>query len=438
VILFSQHYRSALHTVDASGGASRPLAQDSLSVLQRSPEFLPDGRHFLYTGDSGRGAGDGIYVGSLDSKQGRLLISDALSPRYAAGRLYFWRAGDLRAQAFDAGTRSLRGEVQRVAGPVLFDTDYKFAFYSVSETGLVVFQTGTGAGLSRLVWCDRSGKEFGTIGEPARYYSPRLSHDAQRVAYDLSDPTTNNGDIWFFDLRRGVASRVTFDVANETAPQWSPDDGRVIYLKTREVSDLFSVALGGAGSDELVLTSDAHNLPTDWSPDGRHVLVNVTSRVGNENDIWAVSLPERKAEPWLATRFYENGGRLSPNGRWVAFTSDESGRFEVYVDSFPKPTARVRVSNAGGSQPVWRRDGKELYYLSADDKLVAVTTQVADSFRAGAPQVLFEARVRRGPALTPQYDVSADGQRFLLNRLVGDEAAKSVTLLQNWSEGARK
>jgi serine/threonine protein kinase/Tol biopolymer transport system component len=433
LILFSPQYRSTLHRVDASG--VRPL---SLGGISRTPAFLPDGRHFLYHEDSEGTPGGGIYVAALDSKDGRLLLPDAMSPRYAAGRLYFWRAGDLRAQAFDPTTLSLSGEVVRVAGPVLFDADYKVAHYSVSDAGVVVYQAGAGSGLSQLSWFDRSGKQLASLREPARYYSPRLSHDGQRLAYDLSDPTTNNGDIWILDLRRNVPRRVTFDAANESAPNWSPDDGRVLYFRSRrDTSDLYWKGLDGS-LDERLFTSDADKIPTDWSLDGRHVLFNVLRRGGSQNDIWVLSLPDRKAEPWLATPFYESGGRLSPNGRWVAFASDESGRFEVYVDSFPKPTTRVPVSVSGGEQPTWRRDGKELYYISADSKLVAVPTLAADSFTAGAPQALFEARLRRGPEVPPQYDVSTDGQRFLLSRILDDESTQPITLLQNWSEGARK
>lgn len=228
-----------------------------------------------------------------------------------------------------------------------------------------------------------------------------------------------------------VSSRVTYDPANETGPIWSPDDTQVVFQRD---ADLYSTALVGSGKDERLLASPHRKMPQSWSADGRHVLFYSVPSVPSSEDIWVLSLPDGKAKPWLDTAFNEAGPQFSPDARWVAYSSDESGRWEVYVRSFPEPGEKVLVSARGGTQPVWRRDGKELFYLSADRKMMAVPVRTSPRFEAETPRPLFDAATRWVDAgRIAQYDVSADGQRFLLNRMVAEEGAAPMTLLQNWT-----
>jgi Tol biopolymer transport system component len=303
---------------------------------------------------------------------------------------------------------------------------------------MLVFQPGESAGLSRLVWYGRSGKEVQQVGEPALFYSPRLSHDGRRLAVDKSD-TSNNGDIWIYDLSRNVSSRLTYDPADESDPIWSPDDTRIVFFSAlKGLGDLYQRVLSGRAQDELLLASTARKEPIDWSQDGRYVLFHAYDpRAAKTNmDLWFFSLPDRKAWAWLQTRFHEFGGQFSPDGKWIAYVGSESGRLEIYIQSFPQPGSKTQISTAGGSMPAWRGDGKELFYISSDQKLMSVSIRMVPKFETGLPEPLFEVRVRHGEYR--QYDVSEDGERFLLNETIADSGKMPITLVQNWPERVKR
>jgi Tol biopolymer transport system component len=419
----------SLMRIEPNGKVS-PLIDAHGTSNRRWPHFLPGGRRFLYTVVSQFGSEDGIYLGSLDSSESRRVVPAVSNAVYAEpGIVLYWRDGDLRARRLEAA--GAREEDERVAEQVQFDPDRSCALFSAGAGGLLAYRSGGRAGTSELVFVDRAGRDLASLGAPAYYYSPRLSRDGRRLAVDISDPLRANGDIWIFDVARGVSSRFTHDPANESSPLWSPDDRQIVFFRGL---DLYRRASSAAAGEELLLGSADLKRASDWSEDGRFLLFSPLGTQRNY-DIWVLSIADSKARPWLSTAFNEEGARLSPDGRWIAYTSDESSRFEVYVQGFPEPGEKVLVSVSGGGSPVWRRDGKELFYQAADGKLMAVPVKTSPRFEAEAPRSLFDAPVRGPIGIVPhQYDVSADGQRFLLNRMSAESAAP-ITLIQGWAAG---
>ena len=247
------------------------------------------------------------------------------------------------------------------------------------------------------------------------------------AAVDISDPLRGSGDIWIFNVARSVSSRFTYHRANESMPVWSPDDRQLVFFRA---VDLYRKDTSTAGAEEVILADSQQKEATDWSADGRFLLVG-SRGAEHTSEISVLTVGDSKAQLWQGTPFDENGARFSPDGRWVAYFSDESGRREVYVQGFRDPGERVCVSIGGGAGPVWRRDGKELLYMSEDNKLMAVAVTTAPRFEADAPRPLFAAALRVTPGL-PQFEVSADGQRFLLNRMSAESVAP-ITLVQNWA-----
>jgi hypothetical protein len=357
---------------------------------------------------------------------------------YAQGYLLFLRAQTLMAQPFDVERLELTGDatplVERVASGGRIGTA---AGFSVSETGVLAYQTGPAGGalLSQLVWFDRSGKQIGALGDRARYGDLALTRDGGRLAVGLHDRAEGGRDIWLFDVARGLRTRFTFDAAEESAPVWSPDGSRVVFNSRRKGHlDLYQKASSGAGAEEELLADDFDKYPVDWSPDGRFILFGVyPPRAG---EFWVLPLfGDRKPFPFLQTKLGEAPGRFSPDGRWIAYASNESGRNEVYVAPFPGPGGKWQVSAGGGNWPRWRRDGREIFYLAPDNKLMAVVVNGQSSaFEVGAVRASFDTRALPNPILNQRsmYDASPDGQRFLVNTLAEEGRSAHITLVVNW------
>jgi dipeptidyl aminopeptidase/acylaminoacyl peptidase len=431
-ILFAPTGYARLSRLDPGGTATPTPLRSAEATGHVRPHFLPDGRQFLFLviGTS-KSDSDGIHLGTLGSEETRRILPAVSNVAYVEpGVLVYWSDGAVRAQRFDERTFELRGEAVRIGDQASFDADRACARFSVSRTGLLAYQRGGLPSASQLVWVDRVGRDLGApLAPPGLYYYPRLSHDGRRVAVDISDPVRGNGDIWIFDLARGVPNRLTFDPPNETAPLWSPDDSEILFQKGFE---LRKKSLGGSSVEGEVVGGSELKQPCDWSSDGRRLLY--VSRAGGTFDLWQRPLPEGKPEPWQATPFDENGARFSPDGAWVAFASDESGHEEVYVRAFAGGGEKIRVSLSGGNTPIWRGDGRELFYIEEDKRLMVATVRTSSRFEADPPRPLFEVRLRTAFSRA-QFDVSADGQRFLLNRMVIDEAAPPMTMVQNWVDG---
>jgi len=439
IILFAPGQGQPIHQVSASGGLSRPVTRLDATrgeSFHSSPVFLPDGQHFLFGVATGSTVPflDSIHLGSLDGDAPKQLVRAQANAAYAAGWLFFWRDRVLRAQRFDWKRGALEDEPFQIATDVEGRPSHTTAYFSVSQNGLLAYVHGA-ADLSRLLWCDRSGRETESIGTPAFYYYPRLSHDGRRLAVDQSN-LTQQGDVWIHDLSRTEATRLTFDVADETAPIWSPQDDSIVFSRAAgAASDLFRKTPDRPAAEEPLLVSPTRKHPTDWSPDGRFILFTSDPERRNE-DLWVLSLEGRKAAPVVASRFDEWDGQFSPDGRWIAYVSNESGRPEVYAQAFPGPGPRRKVSTAGGLMPKWRHDGAELFYVAPDRRLMAVPVRKAANLEVGVPAALFETRIRMDPPFR-NYDVSADGQRFLIDTMAAKEKERPVTLVVNWTAGAR-
>jgi Tol biopolymer transport system component len=449
VILFSPGAADALYRVSASGGLVTPATRFDPArgeTSHRWPFFLPDGRHFLYLVASfgfGREKEKmGIYVASLDSKEERFLLAAKSTLAYAQpGYLLFLREQNLVAQPFDAGKLRITGEPFPMAEKIQYFPQTFNALFSVSENGLLVYETESAPVLSRLRWLDRSGREMGWLGAEGDLANPSLSPDGKRVALDITDHQTGNIDIWIYQTSGGVATRVTSDPAIDATPIWSPDGERIIFVSLRQGHpDLYQRSSSGAGSEEAILRSERAKFATDWSPDGRFILYRVIDATTNF-ELWALPVGgDRTPIPFMKATFGASNGQFSPDGRWVAYSSNESGKWEIGVTPFPGPGGNWKVSGAGGSEPRWRRDGKELFYLAPDGKLMAVEVKAGSTFEAGAATPLFQIRRREPLSSTDlfSYDVSADGQRFLVNTDVGEPTSPPLTVALNWTAGLKR
>jgi eukaryotic-like serine/threonine-protein kinase len=285
---------------------------------------------------------------------------------------------------------------------------------------------------------DRTGKEIETVGSPAVQWDPRLSHDGRRLAVAIED-SRGSPDIWIHDLARKVSTRFTFDPDGDLAPVWSPDDSRIVFTSYRRgPGDLFQKLSTGAGSEELLLTSAFRKIASGWSPDGRWLAFH-TNQPKTSWNLLVLPLSDRKPLSYLETPFPEMASVFSPDGRWIAYVSAESGRSEVYVQPFPRGAGKWQISAGGGTMPAWRRDGREIFFLGADGKLMAAGVNAGSTFEAEAPRALFASRVRSLIGLSRrQYDVSADGQRFLVNANLAEQSPVPITLLQNWTSKASR
>jgi len=420
-----------IQRVPAQGGEPRPVTRLDAAPGGNShlgPYFLPDQRRFLYW------ANRTLRVGSLDGGlQATLPVETAPYPYAPPGYLLFPRDGNILAQRFDPGRLQLTGEPVLLAEQVAEWGASGYFPFSVSENGVLAWLTGAAANLTELVWFDAAGRRLETVGEPADHSNPALSPDEKRLAVGIRDPATRKRDIWVFDLARGFRMRFTFDPADDFNPTWSPDGSQIAWSSDRKgVRNLYVKPSSGAGEDQLLLESGADKSAYHWSADGRFLFFSqVDPKTGS--DIYALPMTpgtERKPLPVIRGQFIQDMARLSPDGKFLAYRSNESGRNELYVQSFPPVGGKWQVSTSGGVEPWWRQDGRELFYLSGG-KLMAVPVKTEGAqFEAGLPRVLFEVRL---PALLRnRYVVSSGGQRFLVNALVEQAQQGRITVLVNW------
>ena len=432
-IVFTPNAASPLHAVPAAGGTPRPvtaLDPDTSDVVHRSASFLPDGRHFLYVAVSARDGGTtgarAVYVGSLDEgDEDVLVLETGTNAAYADGHLLYLRDNMLVAQPFDPSGLALSGDPVPITDQVEMVGPLSGAF-SVSASGVIIYQPASGQG-TQLVWMDRDGRPSGVLGEPANYGDVDISPDGRRAIVSVLDASTNTRDLWTFDIARGVRTRFTFDAADDANPVWSGDSSRIVFTSNRAGHfDLYEKASSGVGAERLLLGDDTEKYPTSWSST-EDSLLYWTFDEGTH--LWVLPLSGDK-QPWKFLSPPVNPGRFSPDGRWVAYYSPESGRSEVYVVSYPNPAARWQISTTGGNLPRWRADGKEMYYVGRDNRLMAVPVDTTGrELEVQAPQPLVPARPV-GPGAF--YDVTPDGQRFLVNTLRDEGVSSSITILQNW------
>jgi serine/threonine protein kinase/Tol biopolymer transport system component len=436
VILIAQQFQ-AIQRVAATGGI--PQAATKLSgveVSHRFPRFLPNG-HFLYLGLGFAGSPAHVSVARLGSTDSRLLLEGTPAALYAhPGWILFWRGRGLVAQRLNMQTLALEGEPIPLVEPVrAYLTTLGGAVASVAGTQALVYQEGFSEFHAQLTWFDRGGHPLESVGPPGDRLRPSLSNDGRRLAVDILDASQvgYSRDVWIFDQGRTVPTRFTFEPGSDRWAVWSPDDRIIAYSSARGGRpDVFTKETTGTAAAQILIASEHSHLPAHWSADGRFIALQTLVRGSMTGwDVFVYAFEEKTAKPFLHSHYAEVNPRFSPDAHWVAYASDESGRSEVYVQPFPGPGNKFQVSTAGGGQPVWRRDGKELFYREANGRFMAVPIARADaSFEAGQPQPLFEARSMTTPGT--HYDVAADGQRFIVSVPAGAEGASPLTVVLNW------
>jgi eukaryotic-like serine/threonine-protein kinase len=448
MIIFAPTASGPLYLVPAAGGAATAVTKLDTArkeLAHRWPGFLPDGKHFIYFAQAS-GAPNAIFAASLDMKVNKLLAPATSNVAYASGYLLFHRNGTLVAQRLEASALALKGDAIPVAEQVRYDVAFTdLASFTVSENGILAYRSGVRQPGSKLLIFDREGKPIGSAGELDNYMGVRLSPDGQRVAADILDSQSRQYDIWLFELARGIKTRFTFDPASDRFPVWSPDGNRLVFHNSRKgVFDLYQKTASGAGSEELLFESKENKQPFDWSRDGRFITYITYGDPKTRADIWVLPrFGDRKPIPFVQTEADELYPCFSPDGGWMAYASDESRQLEVYVRQFIPTVAaeqsrdsKWQISNAGGTRPRWRRDGKELFYLSNDNKIMAVAIKTtASTIEVGAVRPLFQTQAA---TMANNYDVSGDGQRFIVNSLVESQASAAITLVVNWPEALKK
>lgn len=428
IIIFASA-NSPLYQVSAEGGQARlvtSLDESRKEIAHRGPSFLPDGRQFLYHVSSSSPEATGVYIRSLESGTARrLLASDTTALFVPPGFLLFIREGTLLRQRFDATRLELMGEAILVAEQVSSQTN--LGAFSASSTGVLTFRTGARP-TTQFAWLDRAGRVLETVGRPGVYQHPALSPDEKRLAFTRYDDQAA-GDIWVLDLSRQALSRFTSAAGKEDMPVWTPDGLGLIYNSNQQNSiSIVEKSAAGIGAEEVLLKTGGDMVTNDTSPDGKSLLYFPVVAP----DIFALPLTgDRKPVPVVQTPFIEAEVQFAPGGRWIAYTSNEAGRNEVYVQPFPPTGARSLISTTGGRQPMWRRDGRELFFVSDDQKFYAVDVRAGSTLEFGTPRFLFDMPANVFNARN-SYVPSRDGQRFLVNMLL-ESSTSSISVVTNWT-----
>ena len=439
-IVFAATSAGPISKIPASGGTPERVTTLDTARGERAhlwPRFLPNGRDVLFTvaavGGDRDGSQAGIDVVSLESGRRKVVVPGARAGVFAQGYLLYARGSDLLAQAFDASRLQLSAGPQpisgadRVAGSPMAD-----AGFSVSDTGVLVHHPGVPS-QSRLTWRDRMG-QVRVMGEPANYGEFSLSPDGRRIVVTRRDTSDSSSNLWLLGFDRETMTRLTMGPSYDASPVWHPDGARIVFVSRRAgLGDITVTDASGIGKNEILHKSLPVAHLDDVAPDGR-LLVYTTDSPETGLDLWLVPLggEAKPPQPLYQTKFNESDGDLSPDGRWIAYVSDESGRDEVYVRTFPQPDGRWQVSTAGGHRPRWRRDGRELFFVAPNGVLQSVPLQMSSSFQIGMPQSLF-----RMPD-TEDYDVFPDGQGFLTKAHAGGPDREGLQVILNWSAELRR
>ena len=441
VIVFSPNSLHGIQRVPAAGGNPVDVTTIDSSRSETShrwPVFLPDGKHFLYMAANFAGKTDAnaIFVGSIDGNEKRFVVNAGANAAYVApGYLLYLRDRTLVSQAFDARHFTLSGEQRVLSDDVLFFSQVYRAVFDASPS-LLATQTGKAVNLSELGWFDRNGKALQKVGAAAWYYNVQISPDGQRVAVDQTDPDGRNTDIYVHDLTRDAVTRLTFEPSLDQSAVWSPDGRKILFSSNRTGHFcIYRKNADGTGPAELVLDRGVQLLnPWAWSRDGNYALF----REGD--DLAYLSWTDNSVKTLTPTNLALRGAQFSPDGRWFAYASNESGSMEVYVSTFPEANGKWQVSTSGGLEPRWRQDGKELFYVSPDGKMMSVPIVGGSSFEAGAPVALFTTHRRQHISSQDvfSYDVSHDGQKFLIVTSVDQAQVTPLSILLNWTSEPQK
>jgi len=437
VILFATTW-GGIYRVPSSGGTPVEITKldASRETSHRWPYFLPDGQHFLYFAGVSTEAAS-IHVAALDSSDTKLLLPARSNAAYASGYLLYIRDRMLMAQAFDAKKLQIRGQAFPVAGQVLYDQLLWRGVFSCSSNGILAYQGANNGADSRLIMFDRAGKEIKTVGMPGDLINHRISPDGQRLAVAVLDSSVANYKLWVYDLFREKETRLTFGSNRDNYPIWAPDGKSLVFASIKKGPyDMFEKRSDTTGSEEPVLQTDAAKYPSDWSLDGRFIAYTPGN---SKTAVWIFPrFGDRKPYIFLQGDFNIGEAHFSPDGHWLAYSSDESGRSEIYVTPFPGGGSKWQISAAGGSGPRWRRDGKELFYMAADSTLIAAEVDTSGSvFQVGALRPLFHLVLRTGVTRLDLsgfvgYDAAPDGKWFVVNSPPAGNPPP-ITLITNWT-----
>jgi len=454
VIVFSPQASGCLWKINADGSNLTSLTEKIFDgtkiVSHRWPVFLHDGEHFLFMTLTFTNTEDnykGIYLGSLAGEAKIVAPLGRSNPGYANGYLFYLDdKKSLRATLLDTAKGTVAGDSLVIADQVGFQPSIYWGAFSVAENGTTAYNPNVGAALSVFTWYDRAGKELGTVGDIGVLSNPTLSPDNSRLAMDIADAKANNVNVWLNDLKRGTNSRFTFDSAEDVGGVWSRD-GSLIAYRSLQASDtnifvkqsqglqpaksIFSVKESGKTTDDLA--------PNSWSLDNKELLCTLQPAAGG-SQLVLLSISGGKMTRFLTTKTSETNGQISPDGKWVAYASNESGDWEIYVTTFPTAAGKWQVSRGGGTEPRWRGDGKEIFYIGGGSTLTAVPVSSEGTFAAGNPTPLFRTQLRAQVSSTDQfsYDVSKDGQRFLVNRYAKPAQVAPLQIVLNATADLRK
>lgn len=443
VILFTPDVFLGIYRVSAEGGTpteETKLDESRTESSHRWPVFLPDGKHYIYLSANFSGQSDknALFLGELGSKERRLLVAASSNAAYAEpGYLLYMRDNVLVAQVFDLKSGSLTGEPHQLLREVFYMPVLDLALFDVGANGTLVAQTGSALGVSRLTWFDREGKTLGILGPAGTYANPNLSPDGKRVAYDQRSPDGRAIGVWVQDVKSDTALRLTLHPSLNQAPVWSPDGKKIVFTSNRKVINrMFKKNSDGSGSEDEIADIKAGRMVNawDWSRDGKYLLVR------NEAELWSYSLAEGKSWIYIKGPSVVKNAQFSPDGKYVAYATNETGDWEIYVSPFPEASSKWQVSRGGGEEPRWRGDEKELFYVSPDGKLMVTNVKLGTSFESMMPVPLFQTRRRQ--KISSQdiftYAISEDGNKFLFNTLMDQREAPPLSIIKNWNADLEK
>jgi len=445
-IVYAPEFQSGLNSVSSDGKGTPQVVSTLDSVRHegshRWPFFLPDGKHFLYlaraAAETGEAEGDAVYAAALDGTSRKMLVQSSFNPSYVDGYLLFARNSVLFAQKFNPDALSLEGDPVKLQEGVLTDISYNMAVYTVSQTGILLYQSGTSEAGARPLIVDRTGKTLLTIEDRSEQDQPRFSPDGKQVALYLYDTRSRRSNIWIYDLRTLGRRRLTTRATGDFFPVWSADARRIFFSTgLRTAGEIIVQSVTQSVGQPFLSFPTAQAQPYDCTPDGQTLLLGTFSPSDGKGDLFLANIDgsDHSPKPFQQTKFNEFGGRISRDGKWVAYVSDESGENEVYLKLLSAPGSDAwKVSSGGGDIPVWGASATELIYVNPKSEVVAATLR----FSGSTGEVAGTKRLFVLPALTQNYDISADGKTFIITRSLEMQKFPPLTLVMNWEELLRK